>query len=87
MPRFNKTELMPETIQRTRQQFADICQGCIDEILSGAVTLPEHNVQDEHFARLRAEASEHLAGTWDHTLTFLQRAYWLQTGESIALLP
>jgi hypothetical protein len=28
-----------------------------------------------------------LAGSYDHTLTFLQKAYWIQTGECVALLP
>lgn len=87
MPKFNNTELTPATMQATRQHFADNKQAQIDEILSGAVKLPSHNPQELHFARLRADAKECLAGTFDHTFTFLQRAYWIQTGEMIALLP
>jgi hypothetical protein len=87
MPKFNNVELTPATMQATRQYFADNKQAQIDEILSGAVKLPSHNPQELHFARLRARALEDLAGTYDHTLTFLQRAYWIQTGEMIALLP
>lgn len=87
MIKFNNVELTQETIQATRQHFADNKQAQIDEILSGAVKLPSHNPQELHFARLRANAKEDLAGTHDHTFTFLQRAYWIQTGEMIALLP
>jgi hypothetical protein len=87
MPTFNNVELTPATMQATRQHFADNKQGQIDEILRGDVNLPSHNQQELHFARLRAMAKEDLAGTHDHTFTFLQRAYWIQTGESVALLP
>ena len=33
----------------------------------------------------RKEAA--LAGEFDHTLTFMQRAHYMQTGECVALLP
>lgn len=85
--KFNNVELTPETIQNTRQHFADNRQACIDEIVSGAVKLPAHNPQEQHFAQLRQSALDDLAGKWDHTFTFLQHAYWIQTGECIALLP
>lgn len=85
--KFNNVELTQETILATRQHFADNRQACIDEILRGDVVLPSHNPQEEHFARLRQRAVDDLAGKHDHTWTFLQRAYWIQTGEMVALLP
>jgi len=87
MPRFNGEELTEHTIQLTRQHFADNDQACIDEVASGAVRLPAHTSQESYFAWRRQSAEDSLAGKNDHTLAFLQCAYWIQTGKSVALLP
>lgn len=84
MSKFNGTELTAETIQTTRQHFADIGQACIDEAVSGVVKVNDLN---SYIAWQQQSISDALAGRNDHTLTFLQRAYWLQTCEMIALLP
>lgn len=84
---FNGVTLTEETVKRTRQHFIDIYQGCIDEVLSGDVVLPEHTKQEDYFAYQRERMEYMKAGKGEHNFTFLQRAYWLQTGESIALLP
>ena len=84
MPRFNGTELTQETIVATRQHFADNRQACIDDVVSGLVRV---NNRDEYFALCELYARADLAGHHDHTVTFLQRAYWIQTGEMRALLP
>lgn len=87
MPKFNNEEITQESILLTRQHFADIRQDCIDEVLNGTVKLPSHTLQADYSARCRQRAEDDLAGINDHSLTFLQRAYWIQTGKSIALLP
>lgn len=87
MPKFNNVELSQETILATRKHFADNAQGCIDEVLSGGVVLPSHTDREEYFRKCRVRAVNHTVGSYDHTWTFLQRAYWIQTGECVALLP
>lgn len=79
--------LTAETIQATREHFAANIDAQKAEIESGAVKLPAHNPKEKHFARLDERRAAGLAGENDHTLTFLQRAHWLQTGEMVALLP
>lgn len=79
--------LTAETIQATRQHFAENIDAQKAEIESGAVKLPDHNPKEKHFAWLDERKAAGLAGEYDHSLTFLQRAHWIQTGEMIALLP
>ena len=92
--KFAGIELKPETILLTRQHFADIYQRCID----GAVefySIPKDELPAGKFFVNDAESYKEsnrqrievmLAGDGDHTFTFMQRAHWIQTGESVALL-
>lgn len=82
--KFNDTEITQETIQRTRQHFADIAQGCINEAISGEVKVS--NLQS-YIEWQQGSIEYTLSGKNDFTFTFMQRAYWLQTGECVALLP
>lgn len=84
MATFNNVELTAQTMQRTRQHFADNAQACIHEVVTGEVTV---NDPQSYFEWRCEQAVDAMAGKIDHTLTFLQRAYYLQTGEMIALLP
>lgn len=84
MSKFNGLELTADTIQATRQHFADIGQDCIDDVVSGLVKV---NNLDSYVAWKKQSMEDALSGKNDHTLTFLQRAYWIQTGEMLALLP
>ncbi|MNX51458.1 hypothetical protein D3C86_821180 [compost metagenome] len=81
---FNKVELTEETIKKTRKWFADNAIACIEEVKNGSVKV---NDQESYFAWREKEAQESLNGDYDNTVTFLQRAYFFQTGESVALLP
>lgn len=81
------TILTQETIKATREWFAQNCQGCIDEVKSGVVKLPSHVNPEAYFAEQRARAQDALSGKWDHTLTFRQRATFIQTGACNAILP
>lgn len=76
--------LTNESIQAARQWFHDNALACIAEVESGEV-----NVNDlEKFREWKTEsAADVLAGKCDHTLAFLQRAHYIQTGECVALLP
>ncbi|GAV11315.1 hypothetical protein [Paenibacillus sp. NAIST15-1] len=84
MARFNGVELTDESIQKTRKWFADNAIACIEEVKSG-----KQNVNDSeaYFSWRNDQAREYKEGHSDHTLTFLQRAYFIQSGECIALLP
>lgn len=68
----------------TRQHFHDIDMACIAEAESGAVYV---NDLDDYRAWCLQRAADALAGKIDHTFTFQQRAYWIETGECVALLP
>lgn len=78
------TLLTPETIRATRQWFADNAHLCIAEAQSGEVYV--NDPVDYATWQLQC-ASAALRGDYDHSLTFLQRATYIQTGECPALLP
>ena len=71
----------------TRQHFANLCKGCIVEVLDGTVTLPTHVTLGEYAYRQYRNAQSWLSGENDHTFVFQQRMHYLKTGESVALLP
>lgn len=82
---FNNTELTKETIKKTDQHFADICQGCINEVLIGEVRV---NNKDKYIKNNESQKNDYLNGNVNRSnFTYLQRAYFLQTGNCIALLP
>jgi hypothetical protein len=83
MLKFNGVQLTEESIQKTRKWFHDNDMACIEEVKSGKVYV---NDQESYFAWRNRTAKESLEGRHDHTVTFLQRAYFIQTGESVALL-
>jgi hypothetical protein len=82
--RFNGTELTKETIQETLKWFYDNALGCIEEVKSGKVKV---NDPESYFKWRTEQANEYKEGNIDISVTFLQRAYYIQTGESVALLP
>lgn len=84
MPKFNNVELTQGTILKTRELFCDIYRQCIDDVLSG-----ETKVNDpDGYIKWRKQSIELMSsGASDFSFTFLQRAYWVQTGENVALLP
>jgi len=84
MAHFNGVELTDETILKTRKWFHDVSLECIDEVKTGKVKV---NDEEYYFKWRNEQAIEYMNGYSDHTLTFLQRAYYIQTGESVALLP
>lgn len=83
MPHFAGVELAPETMQRTREHFAGLCQSCIDGAKGGTMFVNDVESYVAWQERNRAHALE---GKSDHTFTFLQRAHYLQTGVDVPLL-
>jgi hypothetical protein len=84
LPYFNRIQLTEESIQKTRKWFADNCIACIEEVKSGKTHV---NDPESYFADKIEDAKEYMNGSYDHVIAFLQRAYYIQTGESVALLP
>lgn len=84
MSRFNNVEITEQTMRSTRQHFAANALACIEEVKNGYVKV---NDRESYFAWCMQRHDDALAGKNDHTFTFLQRAYYLQTGECVALLP
>lgn len=85
MATFNGETLTKEAIEKTHKHFAGIYQGCIDEVKSGDVRV---NCPESYFAENEKRRDAHLNKIASVTnFTFLQRAYYIQTGKMVALLP
>lgn len=79
----NGIAITDEAIKATRVHFADIERACIADILDGRVRVEHPAV----VIKWHEDAiPHHLAGKWDHTLTFIQAALCIQTGECISIL-
>jgi hypothetical protein len=81
---FNGVLLTNESIQSTRKWFSDNSIACIEEVKNGKVWV---NDEEYYFNWRNKAAKEYIEGLHDHTVAFLQRAYFIQTGECVALLP
>jgi hypothetical protein len=80
----NNIAITNETIIATRSHFINICNACILGACSN-----EFRVNDlrKYIEWEKQHISRYAKGEGDNTLTFLQRALWLQTGEMVAILP
>lgn len=76
-------ELTPETIAKTEQWFIDLALDCIAEAESGEVVVNDFESYKE---RQMGVVKEYTDKTYKPTFTFLQRAWYIQTGESVAFL-
>lgn len=93
--RFNNTIITEETILATRRYTADIYRQCIeaaveyDSIPGEQLPCGKFFVNDleGYILALEGQIVDMLAGKRDNSFTFAQRAYWLQTGQDVALLP
>lgn len=81
---FNGEELTEESILKARKWFSDNRLACIEEVKSGKVKI--YCDKEEFYEREKRNSKDFLDGVNDYTLTFLQRAYFIQTGKSVALL-
>ena len=84
MATFNGVWLKGESVQAAREWFAENCAEAIIDAESGLIKVNDLEAFREWQTNLRRG---HLRGDFDHTLTAMQRAYFIQTGESVALLP
>jgi hypothetical protein len=83
--------LTAETIQRTREHFAENKRACARVCVEYGQHGPLQeggfhvNGREEYVAQCARDAEAFLAGEYDYSFTFAQRAHYLQTGESIPL--
>jgi hypothetical protein len=80
----NDTIITHATIILTRNHFIDNCNACITGATKGDFRV---NDLSKYVAWQQRCISSMRNGESDHTLTFLQRALWLQTGNCVAILP
>ena len=80
---FAGVKITQDTIIATRQWFADNAQACIESARDGTNTV---NDLASYIEWQKEAAADSLAGNYDCTFTFMQRAHYIQTGESIPLL-
>ena len=76
-------KLTPASVQAVREWYAENALACIAEVGSGEVRV---NDTARYIADCRARREAALAGEYDHTFAFWQRAYLIQTGECVPLL-
>lgn len=82
--KFNNVVITEESLDKARQQFIDSCQSQINAAQSGEMKV---NDIDKFIDRQIESMLDYESGRYDHGFTMLQRAYYIQTGESVALLP
>lgn len=81
--------ILKETIFYTWLSFAENAQGCIDEVLNGTVKV---NDQENYIKEKQALVMQYIQNAEDvlipfgSQLWFWQRAYYMQSGESVGLL-
>lgn len=73
--------------QKTREWFRDNALACIAEVETGNVRLPSHYPLERYRADCEAKARAAMAGEYDHSFAFRQRAEWIEGKPSRALLP
>ena len=81
--KFNGKEITPETVQKTIEHYIELYKDCIKEVEDGVVKV---NAPQSYCKRLEEAICELERGEFTVTFTFLQTAYWLQTGENAPFL-
>lgn len=80
---FNSVVITEDSLNAARQFFIDNAHAQINAVRCG-----EMKVNDvDKFIDCKIEAMlDYESGRYDHTFTMMQRAHYIQTGESVALL-
>ena len=81
---YNKpVELTAETIDKTWKWFSDHCRLCAADAIAGKFFV---NDLKRYVEREHAEAARYDRHEGVMSVTFIQRAYYIQSGESVPLL-
>lgn len=81
---FNNTVITKESIDKARRFFINNLQAQMEDIRTGKVKV---NNKERHLQWLIDSEIDCEAGAYDNRFTMLQRAYYIQTGDCVALLP
>ncbi|BBI90603.1 hypothetical protein HYO65_gp211 [Tenacibaculum phage PTm1] len=81
---FNGEQLTQESIDKCIEQCIQNKQGCIDEVQRGEVTV---NDKEKYFEWCNSNIKKYENRDFKISLSFLQKAYYIQTGKCVALLP
>ena len=73
----NGIEMTPQLVRATREHFAETSRAAIEDIRNGTTPVDD---PDGTIAWFEEGIRSGLAGESDHTVTFRQRAIWVQTG-------
>jgi len=80
---FNNVVLTSETIESTKQWFINNAKACIAEAVSGEVFV---NDLESYIDSQNRRIKDFEANLNQNNFTFMQRAYFHQTGHDVALL-
>lgn len=81
---FNGLEITSDAMFKTRKHFIDLSIESIQEVLNGNIKVNDFN----DFIKWKTNTIKLINnGGSDHTFTFMQHAHYIQTGNTIALLP
>ena len=83
MLKFNNVELTEETILKTREYFYNVCIECVNGAINSEFYV---NNVDNYIQFKKENAESYINGEFDHILSFLQKAYHIQTGKNVPLL-
>lgn len=81
---FNGVVITEESLDKARHFFINNLQEQINAVQSGEMKV---NDVDRFIDRLIESMLDCAYGHYDRSFTMLQRAYYIQTGESVAMLP
>ena len=84
--KFNGEVVTQESIDLAIAHYIELYRGAIEEVESGKVYI-NPCYRDSYINARYADIERLKRGEWDMSFAFLQTAYWLQTGKSVALLP
>lgn len=79
----NGIKITQETTMATRKYFQDIDRACIADAISGKTRV---NDLQSYIKWREKGIADSVSGKGDRTLTFLQAALWIQTGECVPIL-
>ena len=81
----NSVEITQETILKTREWFIKNSNDCIEYVRINDGVF-KCNDPDGWISMLEQDKIDTANGKYDHYLGFLQKAYYIQTGNSVPLL-
>ena len=80
----NGEDLTKETILKTRKWYSDVVYRCIEEVKTGKCHI--YGNKEDYYKTEVQSAKRYMNGENDRLIAFMQQAYYIQTGNSVAIL-